>query len=110
MVLGPGFAALNWTLRRDGDDWLLDTGREHGRFHEMRGFDHLHKLLANPYRDIAAHDLEDGDVPSEQGIPVLDQHALAEYRRRLAFLTQEAEAADRAGDQPRAAALADERA
>ncbi len=98
-----------WRFRRDGDDWLLDAGEERGRFRAARGFDHLHILLANPHREVAATELDAGGRPHEPGIPVLDQRALSEYRRRLTEIEDEVGAADRAGDQQGSAALDAER-
>jgi hypothetical protein len=107
---GPGRSAA-WSLRRDGSDWVLDTGSEHARMRPSRGFDHLCVLLANPGRDVSAHQLDAGDdsAPAEPGLPVLDERAGREYRRRLDEIEDEQEAADRAGDQAAAARLEEER-
>ena len=99
-----------WSLRRDGEGWVLDAGDEHGRFGDFRGFDHLHTLLANPHRDLAASELDAGNRPLLRGLPTLDQRALVVYRRRLAAIADEIESADQIGDQARSAALEDERA
>jgi class 3 adenylate cyclase/tetratricopeptide (TPR) repeat protein len=106
---GPGRCAA-WSLRRDGPDWVLDAGSEHARMRPSRGFDHLCVLLANPGRDVPAHQLDVGDdaAPVESGLPVLDERAVRECRRRLEVIADELEAADRAGDQQAATRLADE--
>ena len=102
-----------WSLRRDGDDWVLAAGDERGRFRDARGFGHLHTLVANPHRDIPAADLEagvasagpvGGDRPA-----TLDQAAIAAYRARLDRIKVELDAADRAGDATRAGELEVER-
>ncbi len=98
-----------WSLRQSGDGWLLDAGREHGNFRRFRGFDHLHTMLANPNRDVAATDLEAGIPTAARGIPALDERALAAYRRRLAEIAGEVDSADLTGDQARSSALQDER-
>ena len=99
-----------WTLTRDGDDWILDAGDERARLRDGRGLHYLRLLVSSPGRDIPALDLAGGGaglaVPDE---PVLDDAALAAYRRRLGALAQELDAADRGGDAARAAAAAQER-
>jgi class 3 adenylate cyclase/tetratricopeptide (TPR) repeat protein len=100
-----------WSLRPDGDDWVLDAGPEHARLRASRGFEHLCVLLANPGRDVSAHELDAGvdAAPAQAGLPVLDEQAGREYRRRLEGIADEMEAADRAGDQQAAARLDEER-
>ena len=46
-----------WTLTRDGDDWVLEAGAERARLRDGRGPHYLRALLATPGRDIAALDL-----------------------------------------------------
>jgi hypothetical protein len=103
--------AAVWSLTRDGTDWLLTAGAEHARFRGGRGFEHLAVLLAHPGQDIAALDLDAGpDAPAVGGgLEVLDDRALAAYRRRLAELDDDLAAADRRGDASGARALTDER-
>jgi hypothetical protein len=103
--------AVAWSLTRDGTDWLLTAGAEHARFRGGRGFEHLAVLLAHPGQDIAALDLDAGpDTPAVGGgLEVLDDRALAAYRRRLAELDDDLAAADRRGDASGARALTDER-
>jgi hypothetical protein len=97
--------ADEWALIRDGDDWLLEAGAERARLRDGRGLHYLRALLAAPGRDIPALDLAAGGAglaPAGTG-PALDPAARAAYRRRLAELDAELEAADRAGDDQRAA-------
>ena len=104
-------AAGRWRLRRDGDGWLLEAGAEHARLRDARGLHYLRALLAVPSRDIPALDLVAGGAgvhPRAAG-PVLDEQARSAYRRRLAQLAEELEAADRAGDPGRSEALQAER-
>ncbi len=100
-----------WSLRRDGEDWLLEAGPEHARLRAARGFEHLAILLANPGHDVPAHQLDAGDdaTPVESGIPVVDDQALREYRRRLEEIDDEQAAADRTGDEAASTRLDAER-
>ena len=97
--------ADEWTLGRDGDDWLLEAGGERARLRDGRGLHYLRALLAAPGRDIPALDLAAGGagLAAAGTGPPLDMAAQAAYRRRLAELDAELEAADRAGDDQRAA-------
>jgi tetratricopeptide (TPR) repeat protein len=108
--LGP--AASEWSLVRDGADWLLTAGDERARLRDGRGLHYLRALLASPGRDIRALDLAAGGaglVPAGTG-PVLDEVARDEYRRRLGAVTTAIEAADRTGDQEAAQRAEAERA
>jgi class 3 adenylate cyclase/tetratricopeptide (TPR) repeat protein len=90
-----------WSLRRDGEDWLLKAGQEGARVRASRGIEHLAALLANPHRDLPAHQLDSGDstTPVEAGIPLLDDQARQAYRSRLDEIAEEQESADLLGDQ-----------
>jgi hypothetical protein len=92
--------ADEWTLARDGADWLLEAGDERARLRDGRGLHYLRALLAAPGREIRALDLVAGGaglVPSGVG-PSLDGAARAAYRARLDALAAELDAADRVGD------------
>ena len=103
--------ANEWALTRDGDDWLLQAGEERARLRDSRGMRYLRRLVASPGRDIAAFDLaaDGAGLVVAQEAPLLDDTARAAYRRRLAELDDELEAADRAGDETRARRAAGER-
>jgi tetratricopeptide (TPR) repeat protein len=104
--------ASEWSLTRDGDDWLLEAGGERARLRDGRGLHYLRALLAAPGRDIPALDLAAGGagLAAAGGTgPVLDAAARDAYRRRLDTLAAEADAADRAGDRTAAARLEAER-
>jgi hypothetical protein len=92
--------ADEWTLVRDGQDWLLQAGPEQARLRDGRGLHYLRALLAAPGRDLRALDLVAGGAGLVgTGIgPVLDVASREAYRARLAALTAELDAADRAGD------------
>ena len=92
--------ANEWTLARDGEDWLLQAGDERVRLRDSRGLHYLRALLAAPGRDIRALDLVAGGAglaASGMG-PTLDAAARDAYRVRLDALTAGLDAADRAGD------------
>jgi len=92
--------ADEWTLARDGDDWVLEAGDERARLRDGRGLHYLRALLAAPGRDIRALDLVAGGAglaASGMG-PVLDDAARGAYRRQVDALTARLDAADRAGD------------
>ena len=93
-------AKTQWSLRRDGQDWLLQAGPEQARLRDSRGLHYLRALLAAPGREIPALDLVAGGpglTPSDTG-PLLDAAARNTYRQRIRELDDELAAADRAGD------------
>jgi hypothetical protein len=103
--------ADEWTLARDGEDWLLEAADERARLRDSRGLHYLRALLAAPGQDIRALDLVAGGAglgTSGTG-PILDATARAAYRTRLAGLTARFDAADRAGDRDMAERLEAER-
>ena len=101
-----------WRLDRDGDDWLLEAGPESARLRDARGMRYLRALLAAPGQEIAALDLVAGGsgLRASDGDPLLDETARVAYRRRIQTLDEQLDAADRAGDAERAAAVHAERA
>lgn len=100
-----------WSLRPDGDGWLLRAGPEHARLADSRGVRQLRTLLAAPRRGVPALDLAAGGpgLRAPAAPPVLDAAAAASYRRRLGELTAELDAADAAGDSERASRAEAER-
>jgi tetratricopeptide (TPR) repeat protein len=107
-----GAPASEWSLVKDGADWLLTAGEERARLRDGRGMHYLRALLAVPGREIRALDLAArgaGLAPGRTG-PVLDAAARDAYKRRLAEVTAAQETADRAGDQAAAARAEAERA
>lgn len=103
--------ADEWSLRRDGPDWLLAAGDELARLREGRGVAYLRALLAAPGHEIVALDLVAGGAGLAAAVeePVLDTAAREAYRRRLAALGDELDAADASGDSARAQRAATER-
>jgi tetratricopeptide (TPR) repeat protein len=93
-----------WTLRRDGEDWLLEAATEQVRLRDSRGLHYLRALLVAPVRDIPALELVAGGgglvAPGDQ--PVLDDAARKAYRRRRRRHRGRRRAAPAAGDAVRA--------
>jgi AAA ATPase domain len=100
-----------WTLRRDGPDWLLVAGAERARLRAGRGVEYLRALLAAPGREITALDLVAGGVglTAAAAAPLLDTAARDAYRKRLAALEEELDATDATGDSARARRAGTER-
>ena len=63
-------------------------GREGATFvlPRMRGLEHLHRLLAEPGRELPATALVGGEVVQQGGLDVLDEQARRAYEARLAEL------------------------
>ena len=103
-----GAPASEWSLVRDGEDWLLTAGEERARLRDIRGLHYLRALLTAPGQDIRALDLAAGGagLAAAGTGPVLVTAARDAYRRRLGELAAALEAADRAGN-PEAAARAE---
>jgi hypothetical protein len=77
--------AGQWSLRRDGQDWLLQAGPENARLRDSRGLHYLRALLAAPGSDIPALDLVAGGpglAATDTG-PLLDATARNAYLRRI---------------------------
>jgi tetratricopeptide (TPR) repeat protein len=96
--------ADEWTLRREGEDWLLVTGDEQARLRDGRGLHYLRALLAAPGKDISALDLvaDGAGLTPTATDPLLDDAARSAYRNRLAALDKEFDEADATGDTHRA--------
>ncbi len=93
------FAPGDWSLRRDGQDWLLEAGSERARLRDSRGLHYLRALLAAPGSEIPLDLVAGGPALAvSQGEPVLDATAREAYRRRIRQLDSELAAADRAGN------------
>jgi tetratricopeptide (TPR) repeat protein len=101
-----------WTLRRDGTDWLLEAGDERARLRDGRGVAYLRALLAAPGQEISSLDLAAGGagLAAVAAEPVLDDAARNTYRRRLTALEEALDVADATGDIPGAERAATERA
>jgi tetratricopeptide (TPR) repeat protein len=93
-----------WHIRYDGTDVHLP---------DLKGLWHLRELLARPHQPVPALSLvgASSDVPlaTADAGPVLDREALRQYRRRLAELDDEIDAATLRGDRERQAERSAER-
>lgn len=100
-----------WSLRPDGEDWLLAAGTETARLRDSRGLRYLRSLLAASGKDISALDLaaDGAGVAGGPAPAVLDTAARAAYQRRIDGIDTELESADRAGAADRADRLHAER-
>jgi hypothetical protein len=115
------------TLRRDGDVWNLRWAGRTMLLRDSKGLRYLARLLADPGVEMHSVDLVGpppararstaravlGDelharASAEQGMPVLDDRAKREYRRRLTELRDELAQAEDWGDPERAVAAREE--
>ncbi|RZQ61216.1 ATP-binding protein [Amycolatopsis suaedae] len=96
------------TFRFTGEVWELGFGGRTAHLPDAKGLRDLHTLLGQPGRDIPAVRLAGGARPPGAD-PVLDERARAAYRRRLAELDSDIEAATGRGADERAAGLDRER-
>jgi hypothetical protein len=104
----PG--AISMTLRPGPPGvWLVGRGSDESAIPARRGLEHLHVLLSNPGRDVPALTLAGGGAEQSALGPVLDDAALAAYRRRVAELDELLDAADASGDATKGAQLAAEK-
>jgi hypothetical protein len=96
--------ADEWTLRREGEDWMLTAETEQIRLRDGRGLHYLRTLLAAPGREIAALDLvaDGAGLAATATDALLDDAARSAYRTRVATLDTELDAADATGDVDRA--------
>lgn len=100
-----------WSLARDGDDWVFEMGTERARLRDSRGLHYLRALLAAPGKEIPALDLVAGGagLVSTGTAPILDDTAKRHYRARIVALETELDDADQSGDTARAAKANTER-
>jgi hypothetical protein len=101
MTLRPGLAGV----------WFVGRGSTESAIPARRGLEHLHALLTHPGTDLPALHLAGGaETVDQAGLgSVIDDRALAAYRRRLAEIDTELDEADAQSDAPRSTALAAER-
>lgn len=97
-------------LGRDGDTWLFTFAGTSTRIRHAKGVADLAVLLARPGREVHVRELEGASSPRSAGAgAVLDEQAVAQYRRRLRDIEEDLDEAGRHADLGRAAALAAER-
>jgi pimeloyl-ACP methyl ester carboxylesterase len=107
---GAARASAQASFRREGDVWMLEFAGRAVRVHDMKGMHDLAALLAQPHRELHVAELmgtSSLNTPSRDD--VLDSTAIAEYRKRLAELADDAAEADERNDIEGAARARDER-
>ncbi len=101
------------TLRPEGGTWHVRFDDTDVHVPDLKGLWHLRELVARPHQAVAALSLigasGDEPLPSTDTGPVLDREALRRYRRRLAELDDQLDAAARRGDPRRQAERTAER-
>jgi predicted ATPase len=101
-------------LRPDGGTWHIEYNGADFHMADLKGLWHLRELLTRPHQPVSALSLigASSDEPlaiTDTG-PLLDREALRQYRRRLAELDDEIDAAALRGDRTREAERSAERA
>jgi hypothetical protein len=100
-------------LRPEGGTWHVQYHGTDIHMPDLKGLWHLRELLARPHQPVAALSLvgawSDEPLPTADTGPVLDREALRQYRRRLAQLDDELDAAALRGDRQRQAERTAER-
>lgn len=94
--------------RREGEQWVLDFAGGTAHVRDSKGLRDLAVLLGSPGTGVHVTELM-GGASSSRGQDVLDRRAIAEFRRRLDDLEEEASAAHEQHDEGRAAAVDAER-
>jgi predicted ATPase len=101
------------TLRPEGGTWHVHYNGTDAHMPDLKGLWHLRELLTRPHRPVAALSLigaaSDEPLATADTGPMLDQEALRQYRRRLAELDDEIDAAALRGDRKRQAERSAER-
>jgi predicted ATPase len=100
-------------LRPEGGTWHIQFDGTDLHLPDLKGLWHLRELVARPHQPVAALSLigvsSDEPLATADTGPVLDREALRQYRRRLAELDGELDAAALRGDRERQAARTAER-
>lgn len=105
----PEQPSPEFVFARDGDGWFIRAFGEQGHFKNMRGFEHLAKLLERPGEPVPTTLLmggvtgtmtaEDAAIQGLSGISsrqyVADYQALAELKRRIDECREEIQEAER---------------
>ena len=107
----PSAAARTGALVREGDVWALTYEGRTARLRHSKGMADLACLVSTPGREFHVLDLTGTSralATSDSG-PRLDDHARAEYKRRLLELEHEIDDADAAADTGRSERLGAER-
>jgi tetratricopeptide (TPR) repeat protein len=103
--------AIGFSLERDGEVWAASWGGAVFRLQDSRGMQILAHLIAHPGQEFHVTDLSaPGGAPGhvEDAGEVLDQEAIASYRRRLEEVREELDEAERWNDEGRQGRLREE--
>jgi tetratricopeptide (TPR) repeat protein len=102
------------TLRPEGGTWHIQYNGTDIHMPDLKGLWHLRELLTRPHQPLSALSLirtsSDEPFATTDTGPLLDREALRQYRRRLAELDDELDAAAIRGDHTRQAERSAERA
>jgi predicted ATPase len=102
------------TLRPEGGVWSVALDGTNVHLPDRKGLWHLRELVSRPFEFVSALELvgasTDDPIPRSDTGPMLDREALRQYRRRLAALDDELDAAVLDDDVERRAELGAERA
>jgi predicted ATPase len=100
-------------LRPEGGTWHIAFNGTDIHVPDLKGLWHLRELVGRPHQPVPALALiggsSDEPIPRADTGPVLDREALRQYRRRLAELDDELDAAAVRGDATRQATCSAER-
>ncbi len=100
-------------LQPNNGVWRIEFNGANLHMPDLKGLWHLRELVARPHQPVPALALigatNETPLPSADTGPVLDQQALMQYRRRLAELDDELDAAALRGDTERLAERTAER-
>jgi hypothetical protein len=101
------------TLRPDGGTWHIHYNSTDVHMPDLKGLWHLRELLTRPHQPVAALSLigatSDEPLATADTGPLLDREALRQYRRRLAQLDDDLDAAALLDDRKRQAERSAER-
>ena len=93
------------TLRPESGTWHIQYNGTEVHLPDLKGLWHLRELLTRPHQPVSALSLIGASsaepLPTADTGPVLDREALRQYRRRLAELDDEIDAAALRGDRKR---------
>jgi hypothetical protein len=107
----PVPTAIGFSLERDGEVWAVGWGGSLFRVQDSRGMQILAHLVAHPGQEFHVTDLSaPAGAPGhvEDAGEVLDQEAIASYRRRLEEVKEELDEAERWNDEGRQSRLREE--
>ena len=111
-----------FSFQRDGDVWTVEGNGRQVRVKHLRGLEYLSRLVAAPGVEISALDLLGGgtskpgksvpepdlDASGSTSVPLIDERAKIEYRKRIEDLQEDLDEAEANHDTERAARVREE--